>query len=257
MAAEGDKPVTSDELIRRAREAQESGSNAPPLGEAAEGSAEGSKSTEPTAGSHGEIEDSTLVVGSPLADGTVGVDESASHQSSASQPGDPKHAVPSTEPVELAEPSWKKAWRWGRWVVVGIVAVNVIVGILNSGQHVDSLEIGDCFMLGDVEAIADVETVDCSDSHELELYARIDIIGFDEPFPGDDAVTAWLNEECASRFEAYVGFDYLTSAYWVFTIFPGEDVWDSGDRLGLCAVYLGDTDGNVTSSIGSARNAGI
>jgi len=240
MAADRDEPVSSDELIRRARETQESGSNSLPIGEAAGESSQGSESTKPTAHADAESHDPEAVVaGMALNDIAV------------------VPAAPPPTPIEPPEPVWKRAWRWGRWVVLGVVVVNVIAALLSSGQPVESLEIGDCFMLEDVEAITDVDTVDCSESHDLELYARVEITGFGETFPGDEPLVAWLGEQCAPRFEAYVGFDYWTSAYWSFTLTPDNEVWESGDHLGLCAVYLGDTDGNVTRSTRSARNSGI
>ena len=57
MAADRDEPVSSDELIRRARKAQESGSSSPPIGEAAGESSQGFESTKPTAPSKAETHD--------------------------------------------------------------------------------------------------------------------------------------------------------------------------------------------------------
>lgn len=77
MAADRDEPVSSDELIRRAREAQESGSSSLPIGEAAGESSQGFESTKPTAHSDAESHDPEAVVAGTAPDDIVVVDEPA------------------------------------------------------------------------------------------------------------------------------------------------------------------------------------
>lgn len=106
---------------------------------------------------------------------------------------------------------------------------------------------------GDV--IEDVDTVDCSEPHDLELFTKVDIKGFDDAYPGEEPLATWLFGQCAERFGAYVGSSFVTTDYFILTITPDDELWESGDRNGLCAVYLSDADGNVITATGSARNS--
>lgn len=239
MAGYGDEPMSSEEMIRRAREAQVPESS-PPVEDDSEVSSE-------------EVEGPSLPA-EPEPPRTV--DEPAPPPPTL-PPIDLGVMVPPTVPAQPEPSQWRKAWRIGRWVVLAIIVLNVISGVLNSDKDVNSLEVGECFMNQDVEVIEAVDKVDCSETHDLELFARVDITGFDDDYPGEEPVHAWLSEQCIDEFEGYVGFDYWTSQYWVFTIAPSDEAWEDGDHLGLCAAYLGDADGNLVPSTGTARSAGV
>lgn len=256
MAGDRDEPISSEEMIRRAREAQATGSTSPPTGDAAAGSMERVESPQPPAEADAETDEPEPIATASDSGSTLAADEPASAAVRATPTNGQGPALPGM--VSTAPPSslWRRVWRWGRWVILGVVVLNVIGALLNQSESVNSLEVGDCFMDPGIELITEVETIECSESHDLELYARVDITGFGGAYPGAEPLAQWLGDQCVSRFEAYVGSDFATSAYWVFTITPNGESWESGDHLGLCTVYVGDAQGNITSSTGSVRNSG-
>ncbi len=73
-------------------------------------------------------------------------------------------------------------------VAVGWFAFSV----LTAGEPVDTLDIGECFMEEAGEEITGVDTVDCAESHDLELFAKIEITGFGEEYPGNDGTRLTL-----------------------------------------------------------------
>jgi len=165
--------------------------------------------------------------------------------------------VSPTEPAEPAVPLWRRLWSWGRWALLVIVVVNIVAGLLGDGDGVNAIEVGDCFNLENVEVIDGFKKIECSEDHEYELYSRIEITGFGEDYPGADTLFASMAESCLSGFAAYVGTEFESSVYWVFTIIPDDTSWESGDRTGLCSVYLGDSDGNLLISDRTARAVGV
>ena len=256
MAADRDEPVSSEELIRRAREVQKSEQGSHPDRETPPAPSQPSEGTASTERLDAETHDREAGARDTAPDDAVVVDEPAAHPPWAPERSDQEPTLPPERPIDRPDPPWKRAWRWGRWVLLGVIAVNGVAGLLDSEQSIDSLDVGDCFMNEEVSVVAEVETVDCSESHDLELYARVEITGLGGAYPGDGRVVDWLDEACVSRFDAFVGRDYQSSAYWLLTYTPTAELWASGDRLGLCAVYIGDGDGNISRSTGSARNSG-
>jgi len=165
--------------------------------------------------------------------------------------------VSAPEPTEPTVPLWRRLWSWGRWAVLGVVVINIMVGLFTDGDGVGALEVGDCFDLEGTEIIENFERIECSENHEYELYSEIEITGFGEDYPGGDSLFASMADSCLTGFAAYVGTDFESSAYWMFTIVPDDTAWESGDRTGLCSVYLGDSDGNLLISTGTARKSGV
>ncbi len=247
MSGDEDQPVSSEELIRRARESVAPGTDVP-----GDGPDEAEGHTElPTADSGVEIEGDEPATAYPSDMATAGLEP----EPTATSPADPA-APPEPEAPEEPESTWARMWRWARWVVPAVAVGWFAFSVLTAGEPVDTLDIGECFMEEAGEEITGVDTVDCAESHDLELFAKIEITGFGEEYPGNDALVEWLGPACSREFEDYVGFDFFASDYWVYTITPAEEVWEDGDYLGLCALYLGDFAGNILSSTGSARNAG-
>lgn len=165
--------------------------------------------------------------------------------------------VGAPEPTRTAVPFWRRVWGWGRWVVLVVIAINLITGLFGGDDGVNAIEVGDCFNLDDTEFVEGFDRIDCSEDHEYELYLKLQISGFGQEYPGSDALFRSLSGSCRAEFAGYVGVEFETSVYWVFTIVPDGTSWESGDRTGLCSVYLGDNQGNLLISDGSARNIGV
>jgi hypothetical protein len=98
------------------------------------------------------------------------------------------------------------------------------------------LAVGDCF---DDPAsggeVSSVESVDCAEPHDNEVYAVYDYDG--DEYPGEEAMTAAADEGCEARFEDYVGIGYFDSELYSTHLTPTQDSWDEGDREIVCVLY--------------------
>jgi hypothetical protein len=109
-----------------------------------------------------------------------------------------------------------------------------------------AFDLGGCFDAPESGNVYDIEFVDCTQSHEFEVYA---VDAFAEgAFPGEEAVASTAVEFCESAFEAYVGTDYYDSALDYDAYLPDGDSWDQGDRELACYAYSFDGE-PLTSSV--------
>lgn len=149
-------------------------------------------------------------------------------------------------------------WR-NRWiVVVAVVGISVLAGILDDSAPIADRAAGDCFNNPDREEVSEIDLIDCSDSHELEVFATVPLTG--NEFPGDFGVAEQAFEACIEEFEGYVGEPYATSALYAFPFSPTEGSWNDGDREALCVVYepVPGTNGEeIMSRTGSVRGSGL
>ena len=141
-------------------------------------------------------------------------------------------------------------------VVFAVLGFGFIAAQLDGSEPIDQLVVGDCFDAGDAAEVYSVPVIDCSELHSSELYATVEVAGFDEVYPGDDVLYDWVNARCEEQFSAYVGEPYEDSRYWIEVYFPTEDGWDDGDRNSLCTVVLLDENYDVRPSLGSAKGWG-
>ncbi|MDA0567112.1 septum formation family protein [Streptomonospora sp. S1-112] len=126
-------------------------------------------------------------------------------------------------------------------------------GLLASLQgNVFTLEVGDCLAepLGMTE-ISEIETAECSQPHESEVFASV--MMEDGDYPGDEAVATQAEETCVSEFESFVGMPYMESELDMDMLHPTQESWESmDDREILCVIY--DPAGQTTGSLsGAAR----
>ena len=279
MSNDGDKPLSSEELIRRAREDM-TRSDPTPGGD----TAPAIEDEPPT--------DATTPETDPSFDEAVGfgtgdADELADSRwerppappppppppapASSPAPGtdlpprpeweapgiDPAPSPWEPPPIEKGRGFWSRLGAIRGWVFGGIAAVFLFAQCFSSGTTLDDLDIGACFEdpgLG--EEISTVDTIDCNKLHDFELYATVILGGSDRIYPGDDPVLEEVAAACEDRFEAFVGHDYFTSVYDYVAFTPVEAGWKQGDRTGMCALYEFDNNFNVVQSIGSGRNSG-
>jgi len=136
-----------------------------------------------------------------------------------------------------------------------LVPAVAMVALAGCATSVFALAEGDCLRdpgLGsDSAEVGDVETVECTEDHGLEvmLVAEHEADrGTD--YPGDEPLHDQAYKECEKAFPDYVGIDYEDSEYWISTIVPSPDSWGTGDRDLLCLV--GPETGTTT---GSARDS--
>ncbi|MEA3501550.1 MAG: septum formation family protein, partial [Actinomycetota bacterium] len=141
-------------------------------------------------------------------------------------------------------------------VFFGVMGIGFLVGQFDGRESIEDVAVGDCFDIGERGEIYDVPMVDCSELHDAELFATVQIDGLGSTYPGYDPINEWVFAVCESRFPAYVGQPYRESPYWIETLVPTEDGWSEGDRIGMCTVVLVDEDLDVRKSLGSAKGWG-
>jgi hypothetical protein len=117
------------------------------------------------------------------------------------------------------------------------------------GGNAFDLETGQCLNEPDAEAVRNVEIVDCSEPHDLEVY-RIGELP-DQTFDPTNIDSASF-EICLEAFDGFVGAPYADSELDIYYLIPSEQSWADGDREVVCAVY--DLSGERL--IGTAENIG-
>lgn len=122
----------------------------------------------------------------------------------------------------------------------------------NDSADVFSMRVGDC--LNDSSAgseVSSVPIVPCSEPHDSEIYAELELAEGD--FPGDITIQEQADEHCLAEFEKFVGINYNDSTLELSYYSPTAGSWTQmNDRLVSCIVY--DPEGQTTGSLeGAAR----
>ncbi len=88
------------------------------------------------------------------------------------------------------------------------------------------------------EELETISTVSCDGPHDNEFYSAFNII--DELYPGEAAIFAYADEECANNFESFVGIPYNDSILELSYLFPTYESWLDGDNEVVCFLYHPD-----------------
>lgn len=117
----------------------------------------------------------------------------------------------------------------------------------------NNLEVGDCTDQDLSGAVAEVDTVDCDESHTAEVYEVFDIEGDD--FPGSSEVNNLATEGCqGDAFEDYVGVPYAESEIFATYLVPTEETWnEADDRTVICLAVTADGSPSEGSVEGANR----
>ncbi len=100
-----------------------------------------------------------------------------------------------------------------------------------------------------VESVA-VSLVDCSDLHWFEVFESAEIA--DGPYPGDEAVRAFVDDLCEPEFETFVGIPASESTLQLERLFPTEESWEQwDDRLVSCVITSDETRTGSAAGTGS------
>lgn len=273
-----DEPLSSEEMIRRVREGYTERAERPAADPGT-----------PRAGGTGDAADAASGPDDARRDpterrwageGTDSPDPDAGRVDPAAY-SDPRHRPPPPPPPADAGSMWPPApappdadapweppppppnagrarwWSIARWVGGGLFLVALLGQCFARGTTLDDLAIGACFQDPGIGGeVSQVDTVDCNELHDFELFATVVLGDSARLFPGAETLFAEIEAECTARFPGYVGRDYLTSAYDFVSFTPVQDGWKDGDRTGMCARYEFDGTANVVRTIGTARNSG-
>jgi len=115
------------------------------------------------------------------------------------------------------------------------------------------VRVGDCFNDAsmDTSEVSNVAGVPCSEPHDNETYALVNLTL--EDYPGTEQMGELANESCMQEFAGFVGKDYESSTLDILTMYPSADSWRQDDREVVCAVY----DMNIEKLVGSAKDSGL
>jgi hypothetical protein len=273
-----DQPLSSEELLRRAREGlgeSEIGevpppdfaieSFPPPSGvDAAE-----PMTAEPTAPTFEEPEASSFDE-TVFTEPTPPVFESRDEPSTwAPPPVDPENpadwtatapAGPApTEPERRGSGIASKLWIL---VVLGVVGVGLF-SFFDSSKTVDDIAVGDCLNMPEEDVFSTIDPIDCTEPHDLEVFALVDLSEISPEFssiasyPGDDTVYESAFNQCWEEFESYVGVPYEESVIYLDAFTPTLEGWDErGDRIVNCVLFEVNSDASeIIKSNRSLRNA--
>ena len=165
---------------------------------------------------------------------------------------------PGFEPASAPAPKQRSVLsriKWG-WLGAAAVAVYFVTSFFSGSKSVDDLGIGDCFQDPGVGEITTVDAVDCADPHDYEVFALVTLVGVGGEFPGDEAMAEEGFEACYQTFFEYVGVevDDFSTPYIYEVWYPaGVDAWNDGSRQALCALYSFTDSGGIRQSTGTAR----
>ena len=116
--------------------------------------------------------------------------------------------------------------------------------------NITTVAIGDCLTdIGKASTIQDATKVDCSKTHDAEVYAIKQIKSSAANVPADADVQA--SDFCRSKYEGFVGVTYEVSKLEIITTFPQAESWKSGDRGITCLIgqpNYGTTKGSLKNS---------
>ncbi|NNF69406.1 MAG: hypothetical protein HKN01_06510, partial [Acidimicrobiia bacterium] len=240
-----DEPISSEDLVRQAREALSSGGSVPAhpvdadsgadldseaMVDAAEDSFdEEPDATEPLPDDDPMPDDDPFLVAAPPQPPTAAAE--ADPFGDTPQPATTRRPATVTDrmttppPAPPAPPSsMSRIWQ-SRGILVGLVILGIIgFRFFDSSTGVDNLSVGDCFDEPAALEFNAVDVVDCAEPHDYEVLATVDLSG--DTYPGDFEVTIQAFERCLEPFEAYVGIAFDASEVYIAPFVPAEESWD-------------------------------
>jgi hypothetical protein len=151
------------------------------------------------------------------------------------------------------------------WIVVVLVVGGfALFSFLDSSKTVDEIAVGDCLNIPEDDVFYEVDPIDCSEPHELEVFALVDLstvstdFSVGSPYPGDTVVSDAAFEECLNHFEQYIGAPWESSVFYADVFTPTLEGWNEvDDRIANCLVFeVNAAQTDIVPRTGSVRNAG-
>ncbi|RKS10399.1 putative regulator of septum formation [Nocardiopsis sp. Huas11] len=129
---------------------------------------------------------------------------------------------------------------------VALSGCGVVTQILGGDNNVFDLNVGDCFIDSEMEAVlggeevTEIPLVDCAEPHDSEFFVSHEMA--EGEFPGMQAINDEATELCEGQaFTDFVGVPWEESALYAYPLTPTEDSWNRiDDREILCYVYNPD-----------------
>jgi len=199
------------------------------------------------------------------APANAGPDGPPANVGSVGSPAESPWAVNLDAVPPASTPLWRRLPIGGIVVVAVVIAVAIGGFLFSAGRSstgeidragdlsANDLRVGDCFDLKepDAEEVGDVAAHPCTEAHEYEVF-HVGLLA-EGPYPGQDALTKFVIDNCEPTFGAYIGTAYVDSQLDFSWLYPSDDSWEEGDRSVQCAAY-DPRNNRLTSSLkGSAQ----
>ena len=131
------------------------------------------------------------------------------------------------------------------WIVVILVIGGfALFSFLDGSKTVDEIAVGDCLNMPEDDVFYEIDPLDCTEPHDLEVFALIDLSTVSPDFstsvdyPGDALIYDTAIEECSAEFERYVGVPYVDSVIWLDAFTPTREGWEEvDDRIVNCVLF--------------------
>ena len=174
-----------------------------------------------------------------------------------SRPDRPRAEVEAPPQPVPDTPSETPFWRRFLWLIpVAVLGVGFLGSLFETSTPVLDVAVGDCFDDPGDGAIESIDIKDCAEPHDFEVFDVFDIADQSDSFPGTDALAERAFTECLDSFEGYVGTAYPDSVLWLLPMTPLEDSWQAGDREVACLLYESPDGGtSVSQATGTARDS--
>ena len=150
------------------------------------------------------------------------------------------------------------------WIVVALVIGGfALFSFFDGSKTVDEIAVGDCLNTPEDDIFYEIDPIDCSEAHDLEVFALVDLSTVGSEFsvsagyPGDDAVYEAAINECWEEFERFVGVPYEESVLFMDAFTPTLEGWEEvDDRIANCVVFeVNASQTEIVKSTFSLRNA--
>ena len=267
---QGDQPLSSEELLRRAREGlgSDDAMPEPPKDFSIDSSPPPVASpTPPPSYDPPEMEPAdSFEPEPPVFDTPPASDPSswAPPPATPAEPADWQSSMPGPAPAPVKGGGGRGIFS-KLWILVVLVVGGIaLFSFFDSSKTVDEISVGDCLNTPEEDVFFEIDPIDCTEEHDLEVFALVDLSAVSSEFslgaayPGDDPVYETAFDECWDRFESYVGMEYEQSVLYIDAFTPTFEGWtEVDDRVVNCVVFEVNADQTeIQKSTSSLRNAG-
>lgn len=151
------------------------------------------------------------------------------------------------------------------WIVVVLVVGGfALFSFLDGSKTVDEIAVGDCLNTPEDDVFFEIDPIDCTEPHDLEVFALVDLSSVSPDFaiaasyPGDELVYESAIDECYDEFERYVGIPYEDSVLYMDAFTPTLEGWQEvDDRIANCVLFEVNADQtDIVQSRTSLRGSG-
>ena len=120
-------------------------------------------------------------------------------------------------------------------------------------DNVFSVKKGDCLQLGDsIDGdVKDVEKRNCTEEHDAEVYAEMEMT--DATFPSPEASQNQAQKYCAAEFEPFIGKKGNESALRVHYLYPTQASWEQKEDRSIQCIVADPAGGVIGTLKGSER----